>query len=133
MKAVKIIKQLIDLIEHGGLGEAPDHVCGTPDAVCDCLCEQYANGCKLIHEAEEYVEMKETKDQSYSLGIRLGFHTGAHDKEMVTIDIGNCNTCPFAIEKGPCNLPERVRVSTSACPLSEYSVFVTRNNLKAFS
>jgi hypothetical protein len=31
----------------------PDHTCGTPDAVCDCLCQSYADECSLLAQAKE--------------------------------------------------------------------------------
>ncbi|HPS53004.1 MAG TPA: hypothetical protein PLK08_05575 [Phycisphaerae bacterium] len=36
---------------HGPVPQ-PNHICGTPNAQCDCLCQNYATQCDILHEAE---------------------------------------------------------------------------------
>ncbi len=36
-----------------GIPEPPDHVCGNPDSMCDCLCVDWANWCQFIAECKK--------------------------------------------------------------------------------
>lgn len=59
----QIIVGLVAIIDSGGPAEAPDHVCGTPDAMCDGACVDAAHDSEVMSRARQVVrEVNTTGD-----------------------------------------------------------------------
>lgn len=60
-KLVEALKQAKPFVEHSAPPK-PDHICGSPDAMCDAGCTDYAAHCEVMHLIES--ALKAAKGES---------------------------------------------------------------------